>query len=253
MYKSEYINIYEHEDTYWWYQGTYALVTDSIRRWSSLGNPKVCDAGCGTGGLLERLMKTGFTDVCGFDFSDDAIEQLEKRKWLSGKVYKGDIEKIPLADSSFDVVTCIDVLYHSGVKREDAALREIFRILKPNGILILQLAAFEFLRGSHDLVVMAARRYRVGEVEELVKKAGFKIEFCSYRNIWLFPIMFVWRITNKFRVKRKKLNSSSDLFKLPKAINTLLYMVVKIENYLLNRISFLFGTSVFCVARKERD
>jgi len=249
--ESEYLNIYRNEDTHWWYQGTHSLIVTSIKKFLPTEDIWICDAGCGTGGLLKRLKREGFLNSYGFDSSPYAIEQLRKRKDISRRIWQGDVEQLALRNSSFDVITSIDVLYHSNVHSEEQALKEFFRVLKPNGICILQYAAFEFLRGSHDIVVMTRRRSRIIDVERNIKEAGFKIDVCNYRNIWIFPMLLFWRTLSRFWVGRKKMNGSSDLFRFPKIINTLFYIVAMTENYLLSKIRFPFGTSMFCIARKE--
>lgn len=251
MKEKEYPKIYQIEDTYWWYQGTHSLIMNSIKKRLSAKNPKICDIGCGTGGLLQKLIKEGFPNSYGFDVSPYAFQQLKKREKLSGVVWRGNVEQLALHDSSFDAITCIDVLCHSSVHKEEEALKEFFRILKPSGIFILQLPAFEFLKGTHSIAVQTRKRYRIGEVERYVKEAGFKIEFCSYRNTWFFPILLVWRMFSRLGVGGKKSNSSTDMTKLPEGINTLLYILTKIENSLLTKFRFLLGVSIFCIARKE--
>jgi len=248
---SEYLNIYRLEDTHWWYQGTYALVSSALKKWLSAVNPKICDAGCGTGGLLEYLKNKSFSYLYGFDISPYAWEQLKKRKDINNRVYLGNLEQLAIKDSSLDAITCIDVLYHCGIRNEGAALNEFFRVLRPKGVLILQLAAFEFMRGRHDVIIMTRKRYRVSEVKKYARKAGFKIKLCAYRNSWLFPLLLFWRLLSRINIKRAVNGDSSDLVRIPGWLNTLLYLLMRLENKLLNTISFPFGTSVFCIASKE--
>lgn len=251
MQELEYSNIYRLEDTHWWYQGTYGLVSDFLKARLTPCSSSICDAGCGSGGLMQKLIKEGFLNSYGFDISSYALEQLRKRQDINGRVYLGDAGELSLRSCSLDAITCLEVLYHANVHTEEFVLREFFRVLKPQGIMILQVPAFEFMRGSHDVVTMTRKRYRLNEVKEYVKQAGFRIELCVYRNSWLFPLLLFWRLFSRINIRNQGSIGTSDLTRIPRCLNALLYFLMQLENKLLNKISFPFGTSVFCVALKD--
>src|SRR5262249_40616432 len=74
-------------------------------------------------------------------------------------VVRGDVGRLPFADAAFDAVLSLDVLYHIAAPGDLAALREIARVLKPGGHAVLNLPAYEFLRGRHDLAIHTRQRY----------------------------------------------------------------------------------------------
>src|ERR1035438_10529215 len=71
-----------------------------------------------------------------------------------------DISALPYAADSFDCVTCFDVLVMFGPERIGGALQEFHRVLRPGGLLVVRVAALEWLRGRHSYLNAEARRYR---------------------------------------------------------------------------------------------
>ena len=94
---------------------------------------------------------------------------------------------MPFADNSFDAVICSSVLYHQWVKDVPAAVCELRRVLRPGGLLILNLPAFNFLHSPHDEAVMTARRFRAPEVRALLADNGFVVQRLTYWTTFLFP------------------------------------------------------------------
>ena len=120
----------------------------------------------------------------------------------------------------------------------------LFRSLRDGGVLILNLPAFEILRGSHDRFVSGRRRFTRGEVRALLQAKGFDIVWISYWNAALFPIVLFFRLVSR-RGSRE-----SDLRPLAPVWNRLLAGILKAEAAWLRRGTLPVGTSVFCVARK---
>jgi 2-polyprenyl-3-methyl-5-hydroxy-6-metoxy-1,4-benzoquinol methylase len=100
-----------------------------IQRWAKPGD-LILDAGCGMGDLLLRL---GDYQAVGIDLSTDYIE-IAKERGLDARV--GRVEKLPWPREQFDVVVCADVLEH--VLDLNKAVRELLRVLKPGGTLVVR-------------------------------------------------------------------------------------------------------------------
>src|SRR5207244_11124342 len=100
--------------------------------------------------------------------------------------------EVVFPNASFDVVVSLDVLYHRQVS-QNRAISEIARVLKPDGFLILNLPAFDFLRGRHDVAVHGTRRYTVRRIRELLGPTRFKPETVFYWNACLFFHLLTWR------------------------------------------------------------
>ena len=159
---SEYKNIFENEESHFFYVGNHNMVLSLVKRYLKPGKEiRILDAGCGTGLLAKKLEKFGV--VTGIDISPEAILYAKKR---GIRAIKASVTKLPFKDETFDLVVSIDVLYHQNVENDLNALGEFKRVLKPNGILIVKVPAYNWLRGSHDIVVHTKHRYTLEELIE---------------------------------------------------------------------------------------
>ncbi|HJP17871.1 MAG TPA: class I SAM-dependent methyltransferase [Nitrospinota bacterium] len=246
MEKEEYRTMFEEEDSFWWYIGLRDLFFSCLGKliFHENSNLRLLDCGCGTGGLLERCRQY---EATGMDISKEAIKFCNMRGLK--KIVKASITDIPFQNNSFDIITSMDVLYHNRVVSDLKALKEFYDILDEGGFLFLNLPAYDFLKSTHDEVVHTRQRYTLMDVREKVKKAGFKIEMISYRNVFLFLPALVVRLIKKIFKQQNK--GGSDLKATPGILNKLFTFILSVENKLiLSGLKFPFGLSIVCVARK---
>jgi len=97
MQKSEYENIYRNEETHFYYTSLNNLVVNLLVRERLSRFSKILDAGCGTGGLLQRLSKSYLAE--GVDISPEALKFCKTRKV---KTRMGSLEKLPHMSGLFD-------------------------------------------------------------------------------------------------------------------------------------------------------
>lgn len=237
-----------HEDSYWWYRGIRELTGGAIRRYGTGGDLRLLDAGCGTGGQLTHLLlrEDRVTRIVGVDLSMEAVRIAADRG--SGDVLRASTMMLPFRDSTFDLVTSIDVLYIRGVD-DRQAMSEMHRILKPGGLLVLNVPAYEMLRGRHDEAVHTRHRYRKSEVRSLLHDHGFGVVKLSYWNTTLFPVMMLKRSLERW--SRDKPAPASDMSDLPRAVNAILTAVLRVENRVLLAAGLPFGASVFAVGARR--
>ena len=187
--------------------------------------------------------------VRGIDYSPDAIYYAKKRGLRN--IELGDLNNYPFEDEIFDVVICLDVLYHSAIENDRTVVEKFYHTLKKDGILIINLPAFDYLKRSHDLVVHTKKRYRKKAFEKELKEIGFTILISSYRMPLLY---FVILITKMFNHKSRANESESDLKELPVWLNTLLLNYGRLENWWLKQgFGFPVGSSLFVVAKKSHS
>lgn len=244
MHISEYQNIFKNEASHFYYVGMHHNIINLLKKsLPKKRNNIILDAGCGTG-LLMKKMQT-FGEVFGVDISNTALEFAQKRNLKNLKL--SSVTKLPFKKERFNAVLSIDVLYHQRVKSDEKAIREFYKVLKPKGILILKLPAFNWLRGKHDTIVQTKKRYTKNEVEQMLKKGGFIIKKISYTNMLIFPIALLKRF---FLDKLFSNSTVSDVKPPANFINKTLINVILLENKILNYINFPFGISVIAVAQK---
>jgi SAM-dependent methyltransferase len=243
--------MYEAEDTHCWYRGLRGV----LFLLAGLNRPqaktwRILDAGCGTGGTLNALRSAGFTKLEGFDINPPALHFCKERGLDQVRI--GSIVDIPFDGDSFDLVVSNDVLNDAGTPNEMAALNEIYRVLKPGGRVFLNLPAFGFLRGEHDIATDVARRYTRREISGQLRRAGFKVQRATYWNMLLFPVLALLRIFRRDTGADSK-SARSDIVLPPRIINEILTLVFKIELQLIRLFDLPFGSSVAVVARKPRS
>jgi SAM-dependent methyltransferase len=234
------------EDRYWWYQALRQHVAAEIR--PATRHFSLLDAGCGTGGMLD-VIRQNFSDadLTGIDASSHAVELAAARN-LNATLRPANVHHLPFAENNFDFVLSLDVLSHAGV--DDAlATHEMHRVLRPGGRLLLNLAAFDFLKGAHDCAVNVDRRYTRPQIRAVLAGANFRIERLTYWNATFTPPIALLRWLSRRRAQSD--DTRSDFRSLPPLLNSLLKSVAALELRASRHVSLPFGTSLFAVARKN--
>jgi SAM-dependent methyltransferase len=205
----------------------------------------ILDAGCGSGGMLRALKLEH--EVLGIDAAHDALAA-GLRAGAQG-LARARIELLPLRDECLDAVVSVDALCHESCD-EPGALREIRRVLRPGGVLLVNLPAYEWLKGPHDLAVRNRRRYAAHEVRSMLVAGGFLVRRITYRNTLLFPIACAVRLMERLILGQR---GRSDVGLLPRWLDEMLFALLFLEARLLKRVSSPFGLSVFAVAIKPTE
>ncbi len=232
------------EESHWWYTGRRKILSsfvEDICRRVTDRRPRILDVGCGTGANLLMLSKYG--DAEGVDVSEDALAFCRERGFENVKL--GAAEKLPYDDGTFDLVTALDVVEH--LDDDLAGLREMRRVLRPGGRVLLFVPTFMFLWGLQDDVSHHRRRYRMPELRRVLEQAGFEIERTTYANITFFmPILAMRKLMRLTGLKAESENNIN----VP-ALNGVLARLLGAESRLLKYANIPFGVSGLCVARKS--
>lgn len=251
MNEVEYEKMYQAEDAHWWYVSLHNLILHfvSLEREKN-GNLDIFDAGSGTGRLFQLMTKFG--NVSGCDASELAVTFCNLREIFS--IFKADLNLIDLGTERYNVITSLDVLCHSAIKDDNLVLKKFFDAIKPGGLLILSLPAYNLFKSHHDIAVHTERRYTKHALVNKLQDLGFKIDKASYRVGALFVPITVYRLFQKiFLTNKDEDELSSDVAMSSAILNTLLLKLNLIENFFIERFCMPFGTSVFIVARKPFD
>ena len=231
----------EVEDSMWYFK---ALNSRMLLPLAELVNREACilDAGCGTGGLIKALQSyEPKWNINGLDYSPVACAFAQSK--TSVPIKQGSIEEIPFHDKQFDAVVCADVI--SQIEDGSMALGEFARILKPGGILVLNVAAYQWAWSYHDDMVESRHRFRRSELVALLVKAGFKVTLSSYANMFIFPLILAQR---KIFTPA---NPTSDVKPFHPLVDSFCGSMASLEYMALRkRIRLPVGNSVFIAGRR---
>lgn len=245
MEASLYGRFFQVEDRYWWSVGTRAIfhewVANALRGTAA---PTLLDIGCGTGAFTAELGALG--RVTGLDLSREAI-LFSRRRGLD-RLCLGAAESLPFGAERFDVVTAVDMIEHADDRQ---ILREIARVLKPGGAVLIHVPAFPFLWGEHDEVNRHRRRYWRSELCRVIASSGLRVERLSYINCLLFPFVLPVRLCKRLlRRVRPKAAPEAEIYDLPNWANMGLTRLLGFERSILRRSNLPIGVSLVCLARK---
>jgi len=112
-----------------------ALYGPVLQKLSTFSFASILDNGCGTGELLALISAGEGVAVSGIDISPQMLRIANEKLGEEADMRLGDSEELPWGDNWFDVVTCINAFHH--YPNPQKALREIHRVLKKEGLLIL--------------------------------------------------------------------------------------------------------------------
>ena len=196
------------------------LVCELIEAHMPLHGAVVLDAGCGVGGTTQALCERG-ADVIAVDRDAARLLALEERG-LDVETLHSDIASLPYPDDSFDAIVLQDVLEH--VRTPEAVLRELARVLTPDGVLYLstpnRFSVVNLISDPHFGLPFAAlhrrerlratlRRFRPADAERddlaqllsfrelmrLLQRSGFECSFVNSgaaRALFEQPHRVVW-------------------------------------------------------------
>lgn len=234
------------EESNWWFRVRRNLIFYLFLKYKIKKDFKILDFGCGSGFLAGELQKRGY-DASGVDQSDEAIEFGKNKGIKNLSVYKGNNLNFPV--SSFDIVLALDVIEH--IENDGHAVQDIERVLKPGGIIIITVPAYQWLWGVQDDISHHYRRYTIGSLAKVLEaNSNLKVLKKTYFNTFLFPPIAVVRILSKwFNLKKRE----SDFDINNKWLDNLFFYIFNLERKFLKGINFPFGVSILLVAKKDKN
>jgi len=230
------------EETYWWFVGRRIILERVLRRFGKHGRVGL-DVGCGSGRNLQLLSR--FADhVIGLDRSSTALELAASQRPATARA---DGQAIPLASSSVDLLSALDVLEH--LDEDQRALEEFHRVLRPDGLLLLTVPAYRFLWSEHDEALMHRRRYVASELHMKLTRAGFRVLKRTYAVFFMFfPIVF-YRLFRGL-VPKNPFSPKASHVLLPVPLNKFLIVLLRLEAWMGGAINWPWGTSIVVLAQK---
>jgi SAM-dependent methyltransferase len=237
------------EQTHWWFVHRRRLVAALLDERDGTGRGRALDIGCGSGGNLDWLRRTGRFAV-GLDRSPLAL-QLARAAFPDAVFVRAGAQELErcFRPASFSLVTVFNVLYHRWIPSEKDVLVAARRVLEPGGLILLTEPAFAFLRRRHDDVDLGARRYTRRGIVRLVEEAGFTVVRSSYFNGVAFLPALATAALERLR-PGSGAEETGEIAVPPRAINALLLALCGIERGFIRRCGSLpLGVGVLVLAR----
>ena len=235
------------EARHFWFRGFRAFVTPLLQRAAgSRTDKRLLDCGCGTGANVDLL--DAFGRAYGFDLTEVGLRI--GREAGRTRLARASVTAVPFPSASMDIVTSFDVLYSLEKEDEQTAIGEMFRLLKPGGFALVNVAAMNVLRGDHSVLSREVRRYSRQELREKLERAGFQIERITYTNATLFIPLALSRMLQRRRGLRGEGETEAEITVPPAPINAMMTAVMQLEALWLRAFDAPFGSSLLCLARK---
>ncbi|MBI5894043.1 MAG: class I SAM-dependent methyltransferase [Deltaproteobacteria bacterium] len=242
-----YDEMFRIEESHWWFAARRKIIMHIIE--NILHNIKsehqeitICDLGCGCGATLRALSKK--YNVLGMDSSDDAIRFCRERGLI---IQKGSLPyNIPYEENQFDVVLLLDVLEH--IEEDEKALQKAVSLLKPTGIIIVTVPAYQWLWSPHDVFHHHKRRYDKKRLLKMFMSfPDMTPILLSYFNTLLFPLALIERTFSRFLKKKQ------ETYLLPqpnRVINIIFEKIFALERLLIPRMNLPVGLSIIAIFQK---
>ena len=233
------------ETSHFWFRGFRMYIAPAIEEIAAgRRDLRFLDCGCGTGYNMRTLLLP-YGRAFGFDLVPDGIRRARS---VGRPIVRADIQKIPFKSDSFDIATSFDVV--QSVPDDRGALREMARVLKPGGSVVLNTTAMDIMRGDHSDVWGELRRYTPERVAPILSAAGLEPVKISYLFGSLLPMMLGVRTLQRMLRTVREPQGDSDLAVPSPPVNGVLTALVAAESALARRVKIPFGSSLMVVARK---
>ena len=209
------------DEHHWWYRGRRLVVNAELARLPLPPRPRILDAGCGSGRILQELIRYG--EVSGIELDPRAAEAARARG--HGEVREGKLEELPWEAGSFDLITCLDVIEHTPDDR--VTLTELRRVCAPGGWLLLTVPAYQALWSQHDVANHHFRRYGRKTLRQAAADTGWTLDRLTSFNTILLPPAAIVRLAQRGR--RAGENYTPELERGPDWLNALLERPLRAE------------------------
>ena len=205
----------------------------------------VMEIGCSSGFFIRELISK-FQDaiVIGADVVRAPLYKLADAL-PNVPLIRFDLLQNPLPNSCIDILVMLNVLEH--IDDDIKALINAYSLLKPGGILIIEVPAGKFLYDSYDAQLHHYRRYSAFELKSKLESAGFIVTRKSHLGFFLFPMFAVVKLINKLRGKTKNIvqHQASRT-----SSSRLVSFFMQLESRVSELVSLPFGIRVLMTAKR---
>ncbi|WP_371666997.1 class I SAM-dependent methyltransferase [Streptomyces sp. NBC_00289] len=211
---SEIMQLAKLEASHWWYAERRAMLA---RELPGPGAARLAlDIGAGVGGNTEVLVREGWRAV-GVEYAALGAAAMSSRGLTT---VRADACSLPFPSRAASLIVAYDVLEH--ITDDLRVARELFRVLRPHGHVLVSVPSDMRLWSQHDVAVGHVRRYSQDRLLWVMRRAGFSIDHVRNWNVMLRPVVSL----------RRKRSTGSDLKEMSTFANSALRAVIRAERYL---------------------
>ena len=240
------------EDAHFWYVERRAVILDALRATvPDLSSRPLFDVGCGSGGLLAFLARSGVTVAGACDAYPQGLALARRR--LGVPLVLVDEDGAPPLGPGHALLGLFDVLEH--LDDDAGALRFLWSALEPGGVLVLTVPAHPFLFDEMDELARHRRRYTRRELRGRLEGAGFRVRRLTHFMAPLVPLLAMVRAAGRRlpgRGRPARERRDAELRVVP-FVNGLLRLVLSLERLWLRVLPLPFGSSIVAVADRPRE
>ena len=228
---------------YWWYQARSRLLEEALGDFVPAGG-RVLDVGSADGPSAAWFRDRAQTPVA-LDIDP---------RGLTGDDVCGSATALPFRDGSFDAVAAFDVVEHCDP--ESAVLRELHRVLRRGGVLVLSVPAYQWVWSDHDVANGHHRRYTRGRIVDAVTAAGFTVDRATYAFATVFPLFAAERLARRLRDRVRGADRGGyaadivDVPSMPRPVHHGLLALCRLDERILRSADLPWGSSVLLAARR---
>jgi SAM-dependent methyltransferase len=232
------------ERDHFWFRGFRRFVEPMLAK--AIGgrhDALILDCGCGTGHNLTMLRRYG--RACGIDITWSGLAYARSRG--ERRVARASAMRLPFPAGQFDLVTSFDVLYAFNDEMERDALNEMYRVLRPGGQILINVAALKILTGNHSVLGGEVRRYHRRELADHLSRTGFTVLRITYTNFTLLPLVAGVRFAQRLAGHQE---STAELTVPAAPLNSALSTLLGVEAAAARVMNMPLGSSLLALARK---
>jgi len=234
------------EENSFWFKHRNNCIFETVKHFSY--ENQIIDIGGGNGYVSTFLQKNNY-EVALIEPGVEGCLNAKKRGLKN--VVCSTFQNIGITNNSISNIGIFDVLEH--IENDLEFLKNLNSILKTEGKLFITVPAYKFLWSNEDILAGHFRRYTIKQITNVLKQAGFEVEFSSYIfSILVLPIFLFRTIPSLFK-KPKKVDLQKNMNEHKQSKSSTLLQ--KIWNWEVKKISnkrkINFGTSCLIVAKKN--
>ncbi len=160
-------------------------VIRELKKYLDISSPLILEVGCSSGFMLRQIRKElPQVLLIGADYVAGPLSRLAAKEPMI-PLLQFDLTRCPLPSSTLDVVILLNVLEH--IPDDQAALAQAARILKPRGLMIIEVPAGVQLYDVYDRFLMHHRRYSGPELKKMAESMDLEILTYSHLGFLLYP------------------------------------------------------------------